>query len=55
MFVYDPVGNRKQKSLTLPGFPGGLLNYNANDELATDAYDANGNTTGSATNKGNSG
>jgi hypothetical protein len=45
--VYDPVGNRTQKSSTLPGYPGGLSNYNANDELATDPYDANGNTTAS--------
>src|SRR6202790_4431369 len=27
------------------GYPGGLSNYNANDELATDTYDAEGNTT----------
>jgi len=45
--VYDPVGNRTQKVSTLPGYPGGLSNYNANDQLATDTYDANGNTTGS--------
>ena len=36
-----------QKASTLPGYPGGLSNYNANDELATDTYDANGNTTAS--------
>jgi hypothetical protein len=52
---YDPVGNRTQKVSTLPGFPGGLLNYNANDELATDAYDANGNTVGSGANTGSNG
>jgi len=23
---------------TLPGYPGGLLNYNAKDQLATDAF-----------------
>jgi RHS repeat-associated protein len=44
-YTYDPVGNRTQKVSTLPGYPGGLSNYNANDELATDTYDANGNTT----------
>lgn len=54
-YVYDPVGNRQQKTSTLPGYPGGLMNYNANDELATDAYDANGNTTGSGTNTGANG
>jgi hypothetical protein len=43
-YTYDPVGNRMQKVSTLPGYPGGLSNYNANDQLATDAYDANGNT-----------
>jgi YD repeat-containing protein len=44
---FDPVGNRKQKVSTLPGYPGGLTNYNTNDQLATDTYDANGNTTAS--------
>jgi RHS repeat-associated protein len=47
-YTYDPVGNRTQKTSTLPGFPGGgLTNYNANDQLATDTYDAVGNTTAS--------
>jgi len=46
-YVYDPVCNRTQKTSTLPGYPGGLSNYNANDQLATDTYDANGNTTAS--------
>jgi RHS repeat-associated protein len=45
--VYDAVGNRTQKTSTLPGYPGGLSNYNANDELTTDTYDADGNTTAS--------
>src|SRR5579863_2656537 len=40
----DPVGNRTQKVSALPGYPGGLTNYNANDQLTTDTYDANGNT-----------
>jgi len=44
-YTYDPVGNRTQKMSTLPGYAGGLTNYNANDQLATDAYDSNGNTT----------
>ncbi len=44
-YTYDPVGNRTQKTSTLPGFPGGTLNYDTNDQLTTDAYDANGNTT----------
>ena len=46
----DAVGNRTQKTSTLPGLPGGLSNYNANDQLATDTYDANGNTTASSGN-----
>jgi RHS repeat-associated protein len=57
-YVYDAVGNRTQKTLlrrapsrararTLPGYPGGLSNYNANDELASDTYDIEGNTTAS--------
>jgi hypothetical protein len=55
-YVYDAVGNRTQKKFfrrapsrararTLPGFPDGLSNYNANDELAKDTYDNEGNTT----------
>ena len=39
------VGNRTQKVSTLPGYPGGLSNYNANDQLSTDTYDSDGNTT----------
>jgi hypothetical protein len=46
-YVYDAVGNRTQKTSTIPGFPGGLLNYNANDQLARDTYDNDGNTTAS--------
>jgi RHS repeat-associated protein len=46
-YVYDAVGNRTQKTSTIPGFPGGLTNYNANDQLATDTYDNDGNTTAS--------
>jgi len=46
-YTYDPVGNRTQKVSTLPGYPGSLSNYNANDQLATDTYDAEGNTTAS--------
>ncbi len=46
-YTYDPVGNRTQKVSTLPGYPGGLSNYNANDQLSTDTYDNAGNTTAS--------
>src|ERR1700687_2008871 len=54
-YTYDAVGNRTQKVSTLPGYPGGLSNYNVNDELTTDAYDADGNTVGSGTNTGTNG
>jgi RHS repeat-associated protein len=46
-YVYDPVGNRTQKTSTIPGYPGGLTNYNANDQISTDSYDNDGNTTAS--------
>jgi RHS repeat-associated protein len=41
----DPVGNRLLQNSTLPGIPtAGPLTYDANDRLATETYDANGNT-----------
>jgi len=44
-YTYDPVGNRKQMTSTLPGVAAGLFNYDANDRFtAGDTYDANGNT-----------
>jgi RHS repeat-associated protein len=47
-YTYDPVGNRKQMTSTLPGVAAGLFNYDANDRFtAGDTYDANGNTTAS--------
>jgi YD repeat-containing protein len=47
-YTYDPVGNRTQKVSTLPGYPRGLSNYNANDQLSADTYDNDGNTTASS-------
>ena len=44
-YTYDAAGNRTQKVSSLPGYPGGPSNYNANDQLTTDTYDGNGNTT----------
>ena len=41
---YDNVGNRQQMTSTLAPIPAGLWNYNANDQLTSDSYDANGNT-----------
>lgn len=43
-YTYDAVGNRKQASSTVPAIPSGVLNYDANDRLTADTYDANGNT-----------
>jgi hypothetical protein len=36
VYCYDPVGNRTQKTSTLPGYPGTSSSYNADDQLATD-------------------
>jgi RHS repeat-associated protein len=44
-YKYDAVGNRTKIDSTLPAIPAsGLLNYDANDRTATDAFDNNGNT-----------
>jgi len=43
----NSVCDGTQKTSTIPGFPGGPTNYNANDQLSTDTYDNNGNTTAS--------
>ena len=61
--TYDAVGNRTQKVSTPREFPSGLSNYNANDQLTTDAgvypersrRDADGNTVGSGANTGTTG
>jgi hypothetical protein len=45
---YDAVGNRLQMTLTLNAVPGGSFSYDANDRLAVDTYDNNGNTVSSA-------
>ena len=36
LYTHDAVGNRTQKTSTIPGYPGGLSTYNANDQLTTD-------------------
>jgi RHS repeat-associated protein len=46
-YTYDAVGNRKQLTSALAPVPAGLWNYNANDQITSDSYDANGNTTAS--------
>lgn len=43
-YTYDAVGNRLQRTSTVPAIPAGLSNYDTNDRLTTDTYDANGNT-----------
>lgn len=45
--MYDPVGNRTQMNSTLAAVPAGSFSYDADDRLALDTYDANGNTIGS--------
>ena len=46
-YTYDPVGNRTQMSSTLAAVPSGAFGYDADDRLALDTYDANGNTVNS--------
>ena len=46
-YVYDPVGNRLSRTSTLAGIANQTFTYNKNDQLNTDSYDANGNTTAS--------
>jgi len=46
-YTFDAVGNRTKLTSTLAPIPAGLWGYNANDELTSDVYDANGNTVNS--------
>jgi RHS repeat-associated protein len=41
----DPVGNRLNDASSLEGISSGSFNFNADDELASESYDANGNVT----------
>ena len=41
----DPVGNRSSESSTLSGLDPGTFTYNSDDEVSTDTFDNNGNTT----------
>ncbi len=43
-YTYEAAGNCKQMTSTLAPVPPGLLFYNADDQLASDTCDANGNT-----------
>jgi len=46
--VYDVVGNRFSRASTLNAVPTASYSYDANDRLAIDTYDNNGNTKSSA-------
>jgi RHS repeat-associated protein len=46
-YAYDPAGNRLARTSTVGPVPSAIHAYDANDRLASDAYDDNGNTTGS--------
>ena len=41
----DPVGNRQSENSSLSGVPSGSWSYNADDELSSETYDADGNVT----------
>ena len=41
----DPVGNRLSENSSLPGLPSGSFGYNADDQLSSESYDADGNVT----------
>jgi RHS repeat-associated protein len=47
-YTLDDVGNRLARNSTLPGVNSTASTFDANDRLATDSYDANGNTVGSS-------
>src|SRR5262249_43247806 len=49
-YTYDPVGNRLTRSSTLAAVSSATHTYDANDRLANDIYDNNGNTTGAGGN-----
>ena len=46
-YAIDPVGNRLTRVSTLAALGAQTFGYDANDELTTDTYDPNGNTTNS--------
>ena len=46
--VVVALGNRLTRISSLPGIPAATYSYDANDRLAADTYDANGNTITSA-------
>jgi len=44
-YSLDPVGNRTSESSSLPDISSGTWGFNADDELASETYDSNGNVT----------
>jgi YD repeat-containing protein len=44
-YSLDPVGNRSSASSSLTGVSSGSRSFNADDELLSESYDANGNVT----------
>jgi RHS repeat-associated protein len=46
-YTLDPVGNRLTRTSTLPVLGPQTFSYDGNDQLTSDAYDLNGNTTSS--------
>ncbi len=44
-YTLDPTGNRLTRMSALTAIPSATYSYDANDQLTTDMYDANGNTT----------
>ncbi len=42
-YSLDPVGNRLSLNSSLPGIESGGFGYNADDEISSETYDANGN------------
>ena len=49
-YSLDPVGNRSSASSSLTGVSSGSWNFNADDELTSESYDANGNVIASGGN-----
>jgi RHS repeat-associated protein len=44
-YALDGAANRLSRTSTLTGVPSAVYSYDANDQLTTDGYDPNGNTT----------
>jgi RHS repeat-associated protein len=48
VYGLDPVGNRLSQTSSLPGISSGTFTFDANDRIATESYDSNGNALTSA-------